>query len=76
MALGVMMMTRFRISAPGRFRDRLDRIAVVECRAKHNLDRWLGVAGDGDPACWKDDGVIEGSLPSAIDIIRPELTRV
>lgn len=60
---------RLAILAPGLFIDRSGRLALVESRAGHNPARWFGTAGDGDPACWESDGIMEGSLPSDIDLV-------
>lgn len=66
------------IDGPGYYLDRIGRTAWVKERASHNPARWTGTAGDGDECCWEADGVMECSLPSAIDIVakRPALATV
>lgn len=63
------MMTHFRIDGPGNYVDRLGRSVIVKGRAKHNTTRWIGIAGDGDEACWENNGIMESSMPSQIDIV-------
>jgi hypothetical protein len=68
------MKTRFEVRCPAEYLDRLGRVATVECIAEHNPNRWMGIAGDGLPACWESNGVMEASLPSDIDLVAPNIT--